>query len=70
MTFPKNGIELRAQGYVFDRTGQCQGADCHATIEWWFTPKGAKIPLDLGTAKPHWATCPNAKDFRKGAAKC
>lgn len=67
MQFPKTDTELKAQGYQFDNTAKCRG--CNAEIEWWVTPKSKKIPLDPGTMEPHWATCPNADDFREPKPK-
>ncbi|MFA5387689.1 MAG: hypothetical protein WC322_04905 [Candidatus Paceibacterota bacterium] len=65
MPFPTNETELVAAGYRFDRTAACRG--CGAQIEWWQTPKGKWMPLDPGTMQPHWGTCPQAGQFRKGA---
>ncbi len=55
---------------------QCRG--CNATIKWVTTEGGRPTPLDpkpksfvLNDGKyqigftPHWATCPNADEFRK-----
>jgi hypothetical protein len=66
--FPKTFEALQAAGYRFDNHAKCRG--CSADIEWWITPTGKKIPMDLmpeptSEAKPHWATCPNAEDFRR-----
>ncbi len=55
----------------------CKG--CGAQINWLKTQKGKNTPIDVqettiyvtGTQtmikghQPHWATCPNAKDFKK-----
>ena len=51
---------------------------CNAKIEWIKTEKGRQMPVDLEPVTvvtkegktvrgyiPHWATCPNADDFRK-----
>jgi hypothetical protein len=57
--------ELRAAGYTFDNDAHCRG--CGAAIEWWKTPKGKMIPMDVtpeGDCEAHWANCPKAKDFR------
>lgn len=61
--FPRTDTDLAAQGYQFENKGICRG--CHAEIEWWTTPKLRMIPLDPGTLEPHWATCQNAKEFRR-----
>lgn len=66
MAFPKTLDELRAAGYKFEGGADCKA--CKAPIEWWTTPKGKKIPMDHGTANPHWASCPNAQDFRRPQA--
>jgi hypothetical protein len=67
MPFPATLEELKAAGYVFDNDSACRG--CGGPIQWWKTPKGKFMPMDVdldGNSKPHWATCPNAKDFRNG----
>lgn len=66
MGFPTTLDELRSSGYKFDGESECRG--CAADIEWWTTPKGKKIPMDHGTAIPHWSTCPEAKSFKSDAA--
>ena len=66
MAFPETLDELKAAGYVLDGYGNCWG--CGAIIQWFKTPRGKRMPMDVdadGNAEPHWATCPNAKDFRK-----
>jgi len=66
MAFPKTLDEMTAAGYRHEGTAKCKA--CQADIEWWHTPNGKKIPMDHGTATPHWSTCPNAEDFRKPKA--
>lgn len=63
MPFPKTEEELKEAGYEFGNRSHCRG--CGAEIEWWTTPRDKRIPLDPGTMEAHWATCPNAGDFRK-----
>lgn len=53
---------------------------CKAPIVWLKTAKGANMPVDAATVKegdyfyrsdrhmPHWATCPDAKEFKKAHA--
>jgi len=71
MAFPTTIDEMTAQGYKFEGEAQCKG--CGVDIEWWTTPRGKKMPCDYGTAKPHWATCTKAADFKSdspvGASK-
>lgn len=43
---------------------KCSG--CDADIVWIKTAAGKSMPVD-GDGTPHWATCPNAKDFKKKA---
>jgi hypothetical protein len=62
MGFPSTIDELRQRKYKFEGESQCKG--CGDDIEWWETPNGKKIPMDHGTATPHWSTCPNARDFK------
>jgi hypothetical protein len=66
MPFPETTTELVASGYKFDNDANCRG--CGERIEWWVTPNGKKLPMDVdadGNAEAHWSNCPNAKDFRK-----
>jgi hypothetical protein len=82
MAIPEKREDLVAMGYVYDNDARCSGADCHQMIEWWITPKGAKMPMSVVDEKdetkafpqpvlrtirvPHWSVCPNAKDFKRG----
>lgn len=74
MKFPAQSRELRESGYTFDGEGKCRG--CGVPLEWWITPAGRKMPLsrvkladqlkrNIEALEPHWASCPNAKDFRR-----
>jgi hypothetical protein len=63
MPFPKNDKELIDQGYRLEARIHCRG--CGALIEFWLTPAGKHMPLDPGSLKPHWGTCPKANEFRK-----
>jgi hypothetical protein len=68
MPFPQTREALKAAGYCFDNHARCRG--CGAEIEWYFSPKGSKMPFDLmpeetSPAITHFATCPNAEDFRR-----
>ena len=70
MPFPKTKEELRAEGYKFVFPRQCRGKTCKTTIYWYDTPAGKRIPLSAvagkdGLLDPHFATCPDVKDFRK-----
>jgi len=75
---PTSKQALEEAGYVYDNDSYCRA--CHAPIEWWITKTGAKMPMDVVAAKetdnffapvkefkriPHWASCPNAKEFRR-----
>jgi hypothetical protein len=63
MAFPLTIEEMNSRGYVFKNESDCSA--CHARIDWYKTPAGKFIPINKGTAEPHWASCPNAKDFRQ-----
>ena len=68
MPFPKTRASLKEAGYRFDNHAKCRG--CGQEIEWYFTPKGGKMPFDLmqednSPAVSHFATCPNADEFRR-----
>ena len=68
MSFPTSRDELEAAGYSYDKVGVCRGRDCRATIHWWWTPKGHRIPLNPDCA-PHHATCKNEAEFRRAKDK-
>lgn len=66
MPFPTTLEELVKAGYTFANDGTCRG--CGARIEWWDTPNKKKMPFDVnedGNCESHFATCPDAKRFRK-----
>ena len=66
MPFPTTLDELRSTGYRFEHTSHCKG--CGALIEWWITPAGKRMPMDItdrGQVQTHFATCPRADQFRK-----
>jgi hypothetical protein len=68
MPFPTTREGLKAAGYRFDNHAKCRG--CRQDVEWYFTPKGKKMPFNLmpedsSPAIAHWTTCPNAEDFRR-----
>ncbi|MDE2102773.1 MAG: hypothetical protein KGL39_36350 [Patescibacteria group bacterium] len=70
MPFPATFSALKAAGYRFDNHARCKG--CGQEIEWWFTPKGRKLPFDLmpnddSPAVAHFATCPDVDQFRGGS---
>lgn len=75
---PTKKEDLQSAGYMFDNEARCRG--CRQAIEWWITPKGAKMPMSVievreGNSnlfpiteiqrRPHWANCPNAAEFRR-----
>jgi hypothetical protein len=65
MPFPETIEALKAAGYTFDNGANCHG--CGQAIEWWITPRGKKMPMDVdadGNCESHFGTCPNAKQFR------
>lgn len=74
MKFPATSQGLKDGGYVYDNDANCRG--CGEPIVWYITPKGKKMPMSvknestllhgaLDTYEPHFATCPNAANFRK-----
>ena len=68
MPFPKTLDALREAGYLPDGFSTCS---CGAKIKWFITPKGKRMPVDVfesGAVDSHFATCPNAEQFRKKKA--
>jgi hypothetical protein len=59
---PKTREDLEAAGYIFLDQAKCRG--CGAAIVWFSTPKGKRMPFDRATFEPHWASCPQAKEFK------
>jgi hypothetical protein len=63
---PKTRTEMRRAGYKFTGAAQCKS--CHASIEWWITTNGRKMPYNPGgehdPAVAHFVTCPNADQHR------
>ncbi|MEC4804436.1 MAG: hypothetical protein SAJ12_10480 [Jaaginema sp. PMC 1079.18] len=45
------------------KPSKCKG--CGADILWAKTAAGKFTPLDLDAVTPHWATCPDAANFKK-----
>jgi hypothetical protein len=74
-TWPATREQLAASGYDVPPIGvtvACNGETCRARIVWVKTPKGAPMPLTVEPRpgqptlyNPHFADCPNAKDFRR-----
>lgn len=58
MPFPQNLDELVAAGYKFENDARCRY--CPLRIEWWITPAGRKIPLEVddhGSVRAHFGHC-------------
>jgi len=64
MPFPKTEYELVKAGYEYEGTRKCSGPTCDVMIAWYRTPMGERIPLEEGTLEPHFAKCPDVKNFR------
>lgn len=62
--FPPTVEEALSAGYTMRHENvQCRA--CPAMIDFWTTPHDKKLPVDHGTFKPHWITCPGAEQFRR-----
>ena len=61
--FPDTEQGLADAGYKYQDTGKCRS--CGEEIAWYETPNGKMMPLNEGTLEPHWATCPDANNWRK-----
>lgn len=57
-TLPRTVPEMLAKGYQFSNKAACK--DCGVEIDWWTSPKGARLPMDSGTALVHMETCGGA----------
>lgn len=70
MPFPQDRVELNIAGYIFRANARCRG--CHASIEWWITPKGRMMPFTADEPSkamtPHHAVCPAADQFKRKKA--
>jgi hypothetical protein len=64
MAFPATRADLEAAGYRFDTVGRCRGNRCRGDLEWWVSPRGARIPFNPDHT-PHHATCVDVAQFRK-----
>ena len=59
-------MEQKKYPIPFDaRISKCKGTTCGQDIWWFKLPSGKWMCAD-GDGTPHFATCPNRKDFRKG----
>lgn len=72
MGFPATQKALIDAGYKRSCYSRCSA--CNSAMEWWQTPTGGRIPMNSMTADDspavsHFATCPNASQFRKQPAK-
>ena len=69
--FPETVEAAERAGYKFLNTSHCKG--CGKVIEWFSTPLGKRIPIDVAPANadqlqpfnPHWSSCSKAAEFRK-----
>ncbi len=68
---PLTRAEMIAGGYTFSNKAPCKG--CGEEIEWWSSPKGARLPMNVMTKDPsgaiiHLETCSSSAEFRKAQA--
>lgn len=68
MSFPATRAALEFAGYRRQSSTFCMG--CNQAMEFWTTPQGKSIPMDVMTeaespAISHFATCPLAQQFRR-----
>ena len=73
--YPATSDELKAAGFEYVNDGVCRG--CGAPIEWFITPGGKRIPMDVRkkeadllmssaeVREPHFISCPEADSFRR-----
>ena len=60
---------LDDNGYQLEARRRCAGRTCRTTIEFWRTPAGRLMPLnivgnDTQFLQPHWETCVDQQQFR------
>ena len=72
MNFPTTRKSLEEAGYEHTSNAHCRG--CGAAMEFWSTPHGRSMPMDLmpqedSPAISHFATCPEAPRFRRKAGQ-
>lgn len=65
---PTTRALLESEGYKRMSYTRCQG--CKSPMEMWVNPAGRYMPFDPmpqpeSVVVAHFATCPNAADFRK-----
>jgi hypothetical protein len=69
ITWPASPAGLRELGYTQSNRTRCSAPACNREIEWWITPAKRRMPLEhdpqTGLLLPHWATCPEARQFRR-----
>ncbi len=66
MPFPQTFDGMKAASYIFDAHARCRG--CGQETEFWITPHGKKIAMDLmpnadSPAVSDLGTCPDAPLF-------
>lgn len=64
MPFPRTLEELSAGGYLFSNQADC--GRCGRRIQWWTTPQGKKMPIEVrgtGDIRSHFGNC-NGKNKR------
>jgi len=69
MNWPMTEPDLVVNRYVFHFAVRCKGRTCSALLKWYRTPAGKWMPVSQVAGKPdlwepHWASCPDAKDFK------
>ena len=61
---------LVENGFTLEVRRRCSGKKCGMTIEFWRTPSGRLMPLNLAdyrdqsSLRPHWEVCADQREFR------
>ena len=67
VTLPATRQQLVEAGWKLCYSRNCRL--CHRPIDFWYTPKGAYMPMDMadadGLRRSHFETCPDAEKFRR-----
>jgi hypothetical protein len=59
--FPRGHAALVLEGFVYLTAGICRERECGASVLWYRTPNGKRMPIDFAKKIPHFWCCPVLK---------